>query len=72
VITKVGATESVTTDTNITVTTANMKFVAAVEIQGPLRVTEGVEVLGALHAVKSITSDADILAAGNSDNHHKH
>ena len=72
VITKVGATESVTTDTNITVTTANMKFVAAVEIQGSLRVTKDVEVLGAVHAVKSINSDADILAAGNSDNHHKH
>ncbi|MGH8390302.1 MAG: phage baseplate assembly protein V [Pseudomonas sp.] len=72
VITKVGATESITTDTNITVTTANMKFVAAVEIQGPLRVTEGVEIGGTLHAVGSITSGADILATGNSDNHHSH
>jgi len=72
VITKVGATESITTDTNITVTTANMKLVAAVEIQGPLRVTEGVEIGGALHAVGSITSGADILATGNSDNHHSH
>jgi phage baseplate assembly protein V len=72
VITKVGATESITTDTNITVTTANMKLVAAVEIQGPLRVTEGVEIGGTLHAVGSITSGADILATGNSDNHHSH
>ncbi|WP_338585715.1 phage baseplate assembly protein V [Pseudomonas sp. MAG733B] len=72
VITKVGATESITTDTNITVTTANMKLVAAVEIQGPLRVTEGVEIGGTLHAVGSITSGADILATGNSDNHHTH
>jgi phage baseplate assembly protein V len=72
VITKVGATESITTDTNITVTTANMKLVAAVEIQGPLRVTEDVEIGGTLHAVGSITSGADILATGNSDNHHSH
>jgi phage baseplate assembly protein V len=72
VITKVGATESITTDTNITVTTASMKLVAAVEIQGPLRVTEGVEIGGTLHAVGSITSGADILATGNSDNHHTH
>jgi len=72
VITKVGATESITTDTNITVTTTNMKFVASVEIQGPLRVTEGVEIGGTLHAVGSITSGANILASGNSDNHHSH
>jgi phage baseplate assembly protein V len=72
VITKVGATESITTDTNITVTTENMKLVAAVEIQGPLRVSESVEIGGTLHAVGSITSGADILATGNSDNHHSH
>ena len=72
VITKVGATESVTTDTNITVTTANMKFVSEVEVVGSLRVTEGVEVGGTLHAVGNITSAADILAAGKSDNHHTH
>ena len=72
VITKVGATESVTTDTSVTVTTTDIKLIAAVEIQGPLRVTQGVEIVGALHAVGSITSAADILAAGNSDNHHTH
>ncbi|MDO9402906.1 MAG: phage baseplate assembly protein V [Polaromonas sp.] len=72
VVTKVGSTESVTTDNDVTVTTTNIKLIAAVEIKGSLRVTEGVEVAGALHAVGSITSDADIMAAGNSDNHHKH
>jgi phage baseplate assembly protein V len=72
VVTKVGSTESITTDNDVTVTTTNIKLIAAVEIKGSLRVTEGVEVAGALHAVGSITSDADIMAAGNSDNHHKH
>lgn len=72
VITKVGATESVTTDSDVTVTTTNIKLVAAVEVQGPLRVTQGVEILGGLHAVGSITSDANIFAAGDSDNHHTH
>lgn len=72
VITKVGSTESVTTDNDVTVTTTNIKLIAAVEIKGTLRVTEGVEVGGALHAVGNITGDADIMAAGNSDNHHKH
>ncbi|MEX3777830.1 phage baseplate assembly protein V [Pseudomonas sp. MYb118] len=72
VITRVGPTESVTTDDSVTVTTVNIKLVAAVEIQGPLRVTEGVEVGGALHAVGDITSAGNILATGNSDNHHTH
>ena len=72
IVTKVGSTESVTTDNAVTVTTTNIKLIAAVEIEGSLRVTEGVEVVGALHAAGSITSAADILAAGNSDNHHKH
>ena len=72
VVTKVGSTESITTDSDVTVTTTNIKLIAAVKIEGSLRVTEGVEVDGALHAAGNITSDADILAAGNSDNHHKH
>ncbi|MFK7703051.1 phage baseplate assembly protein V [Pseudomonas caspiana] len=72
VVTKVGSTESVTTDDAVTVTTTNIKLIAAVEIEGSLRVTQRIEVAGALHASGSITSDADILAAGNSDNHHKH
>ncbi|VVN74522.1 hypothetical protein PS708_00623 [Pseudomonas fluorescens] len=72
VVTKVGSTESVTTDSDVTVTATNIKFIAAVKIEGSLRVTEGVEVEGALHAAGNITSDADILADGNSDNHHKH
>ncbi len=72
VVTKVGSTESITTDSDVTVTTTNIKLIAAVKIEGSLRVTEGVEVEGALHAAGNITSDADILAAGNSDNHHKH
>lgn len=72
VVTKVGSTESVTTDDAVTVTTSNIKLIAAVEIDGSLRVTGEVQVDGALHAAGNITSDADILAAGNSDNHHKH
>ncbi|MEB2647609.1 phage baseplate assembly protein V [Pseudomonas canadensis] len=72
VVTKVGSTESITTDSDVTVTTTSIKLIAAVKIEGSLRVTEGVEVEGTLHAAGNITSDADILAAGNSDNHHKH
>lgn len=72
VITKVGATQSVTTDDSVTVTTVNVRLVADVEIQGALRVTAGIEVGGTLHSVGSITSAGDILAAGNSDNHHTH
>lgn len=39
---------------------AQITLIGAVEIDGPLHVTQ------------SITGAADILAAGNSDNHHKH
>ena len=72
VITKVGATESVTTDDSVTVTTVNIKLVADVAIQGALRVTGAVEVGETLHAVGDITSAGNILAALNSDNHHTH
>lgn len=69
---KVGETEAVVTDNAVTVKTTNIKLIADVAIEGSLSVTKDVSVQGGLHAVKSITSAADILAAGSSDNHHKH
>ena len=72
VITRVGATESVTTDTAVTVTTTNIKLIADVEIQGPLRVTGAVELVSTLHAAGNITSDGQILDAGGNSNHHTH
>lgn len=72
VITKVGATESVTTDNDVTVTTLNIKLIADVEVQGSLRVTKDVAIVGALHAVKDITSDGSIIDATGNSNHHSH
>jgi phage baseplate assembly protein V len=72
VITKVGATESITTDSDVTVTTLNIKLIADVEVQGSLRVTKDVAVVGALHAVKNITSDGSIIDATGNSNHHSH
>jgi phage baseplate assembly protein V len=72
VITKVGATESVTTDSDVTVTTLNIKLIADVEVQGSLRVTKDVAVVGALHAVRNITSDGSIIDATGNSNHHSH
>lgn len=72
VITKVGATESVTTDNAVTVTTTNIKLIADVDIQGALRVTEGVEVGGTLHAVKDISTDGAVIDAMGNSNHHTH
>ena len=57
---KVGDSEVGLTPGALTVKSAKIAFTGAVEIDGPLHVTQG------------ITGDADILAAGNSDNHHKH
>ncbi|KAF2406418.1 phage baseplate assembly protein V [Pseudomonas antarctica] len=57
---KVGDSEVGLTPGALTVRSAQIAFTGAVEIDGPLHVTQ------------SITGDADILAAGNSDNHHKH
>jgi phage baseplate assembly protein V len=72
VITKVGTTESVTTDDSVTVTTVNIRLVADVEIQGALHVTGNVDFDSTLHAVGNITSDGQILDAGGNSNHHTH
>ena len=72
VITKVGTTESVTTDIDVTVTTKNIKLIADVEIQGALRVTKDVEVAGAMHVVKDIIGDGKIMDAGGNSANHKH
>lgn len=57
---KVGGTESALTPDSATVKSAAIKLVGAVVVDGSLHVTQ------------SITSAADILAAGFSDNHHTH
>lgn len=72
VITRVGSTESITTDNAVTVTTTNVTLIADVEIQGPLRVTGTVELVSTLHAAGNITSDGQILDAGGNSNHHTH
>jgi phage baseplate assembly protein V len=72
VITRVGSTESVTTDNSVTVTTTNVTLIADVEIQGALRVTEGVEVGGALHSVGDISTDGAVIDAKGNSNHHSH
>jgi phage baseplate assembly protein V len=72
VITRVGATESVTTDSAVTVTTTNVTLIADVEIQGALRVTEGVEVGSALHSVGDISTDGAVIDAKGNSNHHSH
>ncbi|MEZ1317009.1 phage baseplate assembly protein V [Pseudomonas fluorescens] len=72
VITRVGSTESVTTDNSVTVTTTNVTLIADVEIQGALRVTEGVEVGGALHSVGNISTDGAVIDAKGNSNHHTH
>lgn len=69
---KVGATEAVVTDKAVTVTTANVKLVADVVIEGSLSVTKDVAVQGALHAVKDMTSAGKILDAGGNSANHKH
>lgn len=57
---KVGSTEVTVMDDAVTVKSTAIKLVAAVEIDGPLHVTQ------------DITGGASILAAGSSDNHHTH
>jgi len=72
VITRVGSTESVTTDNSVTVTTTNVTLIADVEIQGALRVTEGVEVGGTLHSIGDISTDGAVIDAKGNSNHHSH
>ncbi|WP_339492330.1 phage baseplate assembly protein V [Pseudomonas sp. EA_15y_Pfl2_R67] len=55
---KVGSTETVVTDSAVTVTTGNINLIASVNIDGPLHVTQ------------NITSDASIIdTTGNTKNH---
>jgi phage baseplate assembly protein V len=63
---KVGGTDVVVMDDVVTVKSGTINLEATVNIKGPVNIG------GPLHATQSITSDADILATGNSDNHHKH
>lgn len=63
---KVGSTLAEVTDNAVSVKSGTIDLEGTVNIKGPVNID------GALHATQSITSDADILAAGQSDNHHKH
>lgn len=63
---KVGSTLAEVTDNAVSVKSGTIDLEGAVNIKGPVTID------GPLHATQSITSDADILAAGQSDNHHKH
>ncbi|MCX4217973.1 phage baseplate assembly protein V [Pseudomonas sp. MCal1] len=63
---KVGSTLAEVTDNAIVVKSGT------IDLEGVLNIKGQVNIDGPLHATQSITSDADILAAGQSDNHHKH
>ncbi|MHB2243306.1 phage baseplate assembly protein V [Pseudomonas monsensis] len=63
---KVGSTQAEVTDNAVSVKSGTIVLEGTVNIKGPVKID------GPLHATESITSDADILAAGQSDNHHKH
>jgi len=63
---KVGSTLAEVTDNAVSVKSGTIDLEGAVNIKGPVNID------GPLHATQSITSDADILATGQSDNHHKH
>ncbi|EZP31922.1 phage baseplate assembly protein V [Pseudomonas sp. RIT288] len=63
---KVGSTLAEVTDNAIVVKSGTIDLEGVVNIKGQVNID------GPLHATQSITSDADILAARQSDNHHKH
>ena len=63
---KVGSTQAEVTDNAIAVKSGTINLEGVVNIKGQVNID------GPLHATQSITSDTDILAAGQSDNHHKH
>lgn len=63
---KVGSTLAEVTDNAIAVKSGTINLEGVVNIKGQVNID------GPLHATQSITSDADILATGQSDNHHKH
>ncbi|MEN5312410.1 phage baseplate assembly protein V [Pseudomonas koreensis] len=63
---KVGSTLAEVTDNAVAVKSGTIDLEGVVNIKGQVNID------GPLHATQNITSDADILAAGQSDNHHKH
>ncbi|MGX9380074.1 phage baseplate assembly protein V [Pseudomonas sp. JQ36] len=63
---KVGSTLAEVTENAVSVKSGTINLEGVVNVKGPVNIN------GPLHATESITSDADILAAGQSDNHHKH
>jgi phage baseplate assembly protein V len=63
---KVGSTLAEVTDNTVAVKSGTIDLEGVVNIKGQVNID------GPLHATQSITSDADILATGQSDNHHKH
>jgi phage baseplate assembly protein V len=63
---KVGSTQAEVTDNAVAVKSGTIDLEGIVNIKGQVNID------GPLHATQSITSDADILATGQSDNHHKH
>lgn len=73
---KVGSTVVTVTDNAVNATVGGTEFDLApgwAAIKSPqIALIGAVEIDGPLHVTESISSDADILAAGNSDNHHKH
>jgi phage baseplate assembly protein V len=73
---KVGSTVVTVTDNAVNATVGGTEFDLAsgwAAIKSPqIALIGAVEIDGTLHVTQSITGDADILAAGNSDNHHKH
>lgn len=73
---KVGSTVVTVTDNAVNATVGGTEFDLApgwAAIKSPqIALIGAVEIDGPLHVTQSITGAADILAAGNSDNHHKH
>lgn len=73
---KVGSTVVTVTDNAVNATVGGTEFDLVpgwAAIKSPqIALIGAVEIDGPLHVTQSITGAADILAAGNSDNHHKH
>lgn len=73
---KVGSTAVTVTDNALNATVGGTQFDLApgrAAVKSPqIALIGAVEIAGPLHVTQSITGDADILATGNSDNHHKH
>ena len=63
---KVGSTEAVVTDNAVKVKSGTIDLEGAVNIKGQVNID------GPLHVTGNIDGDANIMAVGNSDNHHKH